>query len=83
MSTWVFDFALINDFPPPNWGHFPLLWVFQVEIWESYVFFCKESQTIFTWPIGFALINDFPPQIGVISLWFGASSWIYEKESQT
>ena len=38
MSTWIFDFALINDFPTPNWGHFPLLWVFQVEIWESSVF---------------------------------------------
>ena len=61
MSTWVFDFALTNDFPNPNWGHFPLVWVFQLEIWESNVFFCKESQTMSTWVFDFALINDFPP----------------------
>ena len=60
MITWVFDFALINDFPTRNWGHFPLVLVFQVEIWETCVFFCKESQTMSTWVFDFGLINDFP-----------------------
>ena len=35
MSTWVFDFALITHFPPPNWGHFPLVWSFLMDIREG------------------------------------------------
>ena len=76
MSTWVFDFALINAFPPPKLGSFPSGLGLPGGDMRIQCIFGKESQSMSTWVFDFVLMI-FPPQIGVISLWFGSSRWRY------